>query len=309
MDDAITQALNANLNFKNTALELQKSKLDEQKSFDGKTGLFIENEDFSPMEPNGIWKVGLSQDFAWPGFYKARKELLRKTSQMVLEERENARRQLIRDVSLNYYQLIYLEARQSFFSQLDSTHQKLYESAKLRVKTGEAAGLEQMAAETKWQENKTTMLQNEQDLAIAAQNFSVLLNDNSIILPIKDSLQKIKTTPYLDSIGAHPLIKIQQKSIEIAEANTKMEAQAKLPDFSGRAFSQKLWGQRNAVTGISLTMNIPMFSTTYYQNKVKVAELETAIEKQELEQLKMSLTAQQAMQKKKSPKMKNNCNL
>ena len=100
---------------------------------------------------------------------------------MVLEERENARRQLIRDVSLNYYQLIYLEARQSFFSQLDSTHQKLYESAKLRVKTGEAAGLEQMAAETKWQENKTTMLQNEQDLAIAAQNFSVLLNDNSII--------------------------------------------------------------------------------------------------------------------------------
>ncbi len=45
-----------------------------------------------------------------------------------------------------------------------------------------------------------------------------------------------------------------------------------------------------------------MFSTTYYQNKVKVAELETAIEKQELEQLKMSLTAQQSNAKKEITK-------
>lgn len=302
LEEAIAQALDANLNFKNTALELEKSQIDQQKSFDGKTGIFVENEDFSPLEPNGLWKVGLSQDFAWPGFYKARKEFLKKNAQMVLEQREDAKKQLIRDVSLNYYQLIYLEARQAFFLQLDSTHQKLFESAKLRVKTGEAAGLEQMAAETKWQENKTIMLQNEQDLAIAAQNFSVLLNNNNLILPIKSALQKISAFQLPDSIGDHPLLKIQQKSIEMAEANTKMEQKTKLPDFSGRAFSQKLWGQRNPVTGISLTMNMPLFSNKYYHNKVKIAELETAIERQELEQLKISLTAQQGNAKKEITK-------
>ncbi len=39
------------------------------------TGIFAENEDMRPSDNKGILKVGISQSIAWPGLYKAKKEI------------------------------------------------------------------------------------------------------------------------------------------------------------------------------------------------------------------------------------------
>ena len=291
LPEAINQALKANLNLRKSTLEIQKSQIESERSFDGKTGVFVENEEFSPLDVNGTWIAGVSQDFAWPGFYSARKAYLKKNVEVNTVRQEEMKAQIIKAVSLNYYELSFLEARQKLFKQLDSTYQELFKAADLRVKTGEAAGLERIAAETKWQENKAILNQNYQDLLIAAQNFSVILNQNEFLLPSEKGLSKIDIEAGAITPSEHPSIRLQEKNRELAEANVLVERKNYMPDFSTRVFSQRLWGQKNPLTGFSVTANLPLFSSGYYRNKVKSAQVESEIQQQELDVLNQSFNA------------------
>src|SRR5689334_21123480 len=40
-----------------------------------KTGVFAENEDMRPSDNKGILKIGVTQSIAWPGLYKAQRNL------------------------------------------------------------------------------------------------------------------------------------------------------------------------------------------------------------------------------------------
>ncbi|WP_316928384.1 TolC family protein [Sphingobacterium spiritivorum] len=283
--------MTANLDIKKTTLQADKFKVESAKTFDGKTGIFVENEDMAPLDPQGIWKVGVSQNFNWPGFYKARKAYLSKNVEISAMQLEEIKARITRDVSTNYYELTYLEARQRLFQQLDSIYQELFRAADLRVQTGEAAGLERIAAETKWQENKALLIQNHQDLLISAQNLSVILNQNTFLLPNEKELIKISFNKRDITAASHPLVRIQEKNVELAEAGIRVEKKGKMPDFSGRVFSQRLWGQKNPFTGFSVTANFPVFSSGYYNNKVKAAQLESDIQQQGLLQVQQVLSA------------------
>ncbi|QQS95735.1 CusA/CzcA family heavy metal efflux RND transporter [Sphingobacterium spiritivorum] len=291
LESAIKQAMTANLDIKKTTLQADKFKVESAKTFDGKTGIFVENEDMAPLDPQGIWKVGVSQNFNWPGFYKARKAYLSKNVEISAMQLEEIKARITRDVSTNYYELTYLEARQRLFQQLDSIYQELFRAADLRVQTGEAAGLERIAAETKWQENKALLIQNHQDLLISAQNLSVILNQNTFLLPNEKELIKISFNKRDITAASHPLVRIQEKNVELAEAGIRVEKKGKMPDFSGRVFSQRLWGQKNPFTGFSVTANFPVFSSGYYNNKVKAAQLESDIQQQGLLQVQQVLSA------------------
>lgn len=227
LESAIKQAMTANLDIRKTTLQTDKFKVESAKTFDGKTGIFVENEDMAPLDPQGIWKVGLSQDFSWPGFYKARKAYLSKNVEVSAMQLEEIKARITRDVSTNYYELTYLEARQRLFQQLDSIYQELFRAADLRVQTGEAAGLERIAAETKWQENKALLIQNHQDLLISAQNLSVILNQNMFLLPNEKELVKISFNKRDITAASHPLVRIQEKNVELAEAGIQVEKKAK----------------------------------------------------------------------------------
>src|SRR5699024_5038799 len=70
---ALDTALKANFQFEIHNTELEKAGFDVKSSSDlAHTGFFIENEDYRP-DDNGELKIGVSQDFQWPGLYSARK--------------------------------------------------------------------------------------------------------------------------------------------------------------------------------------------------------------------------------------------
>ena len=55
------------------------------------------------------------------------------------------------------------------------------------------------------------------------------------------------------------------------------------PEFSGRFFSQKLWGAKNPFSGFSFTAAFPLFAVKAAQNKVKVANAEMAFQQKQYE--------------------------
>jgi len=55
------------------------------------------------------------------------------------------------------------------------------------------------------------------------------------------------------------------------------------PEFSGRFFSQRLWGAKDPFTGFSVTAAFPLFGAKAYQNKIKVAQADMAVQQKQYE--------------------------
>ncbi len=91
LDHAFQTALQNNLSLTGYSLDIEKSKVLTKSWFDlPKTGVFFENEDLSPVDKNGILKIGLSQAVEAPGVYKASAGLLNR--QLGLSESKRCHR-------------------------------------------------------------------------------------------------------------------------------------------------------------------------------------------------------------------------
>ena len=64
-------------------------------------------------------------------------------------------------------------------------------------------------------------------------------------------------------------------------------------EFSGRFFSQSLWGADDPFTGFSVTAAFPLFSAGAYKNKRKVAEADMAVQQSQYDYNKQILSTRQ----------------
>jgi len=95
------------------------------------------------------------------------------------------------------------------------------------------------------------------------------------------------------SSGINPTIAIQQQKTKIAESEIKMQRNTYMPDFSVSAFSQKLYGVDNPLSGFSVTMGIPLFGAKAAKNRVRAAEAQKDVEKQKLDYQVITLKSRQ----------------
>lgn len=288
---AIDTALAANLQFQINNAETDKASFDIKASSElGKTGFFIDNDDIRPND-RGDYKIGISQDFEWPGLYAARKDYFQEQLKYVQLNRELLKNTITRDVRKVYYELWYLQENERLLNQLDSIYTEIFQAAKLRYETGEVAALEKIAAEVKMTEMKTFIKQNRQSMLSLQQQLMVLLNKEQLYLPLDAPLDKM--TPKADTLQAnHPLIVLQQQNIKIAESNTSLQKNANMPGFSISGFSQKLYGLNNPLSGFALTISVPLLNSKSAINKVRAAEAEKTIEEQKLNSQLQELSSQ-----------------
>lgn len=242
-----------------------------------KTGLFAENEDLRPSDGKGILKIGLSQSISWPGLYAARKSYFAEQLKYAEINTDMMAAIIKRDVRGAYYQLWYLQDKQQLYASLDSVYTTLYEAAALRVKTGDVAPLDRIAAEVKMRELKALREQNKKDMVVQQQQLMLLLNREIVMLPQDSKLGKVGMAVET-SLEGHPILTLQQKRVDIAGANIMVQRNTNMPEFSGRFFSQRLWGASDPFTGFSVTASIPLFGMGAYRNKVKVASAQRDVE-------------------------------
>src|SRR5690606_23310509 len=133
---------------------IKKAELDRKGAVEfQKTGLFVENEDFSPIEPNGVWKVGLEQEIPWPGLNKARKNYMDQLISVHQMNREAVKAEIIRDIKKSYYEIWDLEQKKNLYCRMDSMYSRHFQAANIRYNTGDVPGLDRISAETKMNEN------------------------------------------------------------------------------------------------------------------------------------------------------------
>ncbi len=247
-----------------------------------KTGVFAENEDFRPGDNKGILKVGLSQSIAWPGLYKAQKNLYGEQLKYYQANTAAIEIDIKRDVRTVYYQLWYLQDKQQLYHRLDSIYKSLNAAAILKVKTGDSPGLDSIAANVRMRELQALMQQVGKEIQIQQQSLMQLLNTTEVLLPQMLPLEKL-TLPGLASDSVHPLLSLQSQNINIANAGINVVKNENKPEFSGRFFSQRLWGAKDPFTGFSVTAAFPLFGAKAYQNKVKVAQADMAVQQKQYE--------------------------
>lgn len=303
IDEVITLAKNNLLyDINKQQIERGKIQVNTTKALP-KTGVFAENEDFRPSDRKGILKIGVSQSIAWPGLYKAQKNLY--TEQLKYYEANTAAIDIDikRDVRAIYYQLWYLQDKQRLFHRLDSIYKSLSNAAILKVKTGDSPGLDSISANVRMKELQAMLQQLDNEVQIQQRVMMQLLNTEELLLPVMIPLEKLQI-PGTISDSLHPVLALQAQNINIATAGIAVIKNENKPEFSGRFFSQQLWGAKDPFTGFSVTAAFPLFGASSYRNKVKVAQAEMMVQQKQYDYNYQVLATQRIQKQKETDRNK-----
>ncbi len=294
IEEAIEAALKSNRQFRINEAEIKSAGYHARAAGEiPKTGVFAENEDLRPSDKVGILKIGVSQSVAWPGLYAARKNYFRELEKYAQISTGMLEATVRKDVRTAYYQLWYLQEKEALLQQLADIYSDLLKAAELRVKTGEAAALDQIAAGVKMRELQAFIGQNRKDMTIRQQQLMMLLNRNDWLLPLAEPLKKIEPGAG-DDAAAHPLLSLQQQNVHIASSNIAVQRNTNRPELSGRFFTQRLWGANDPFTGFSVTAAIPLLGAGAYKSKVRAAMAEKEAQEEMLAWQSQQLTTQKA---------------
>jgi heavy metal efflux system protein len=289
--EAITLAKN-NLQFEINNQQINKANTQTKTAtVFSKTGVFAENEDARPSDKQGILKIGVSQTVAWPGLYKAQKNLYAEQMKYYQTNTAVIDVDIKRDVRTVYYQLWYLQDKQQLFRRLDSIYTSLKNAAILKVKTGDSPGLDSIAANVRLMELQAQLQEMGNEVQIQQQVLMLLLNTTDVLLPVSSSLEKLAMLA-LATDSVHPLLALQTQNISISNAGIGVIKNENKPEFSGRFFSQRLWGAKDPFSGFSVTAAFPLFGANAYRNKVKVAQADMLVQQKQYDYNNLVLNTQ-----------------
>jgi cobalt-zinc-cadmium resistance protein CzcA len=278
---AIDTAMKNNLQFAVNQAEINRARLDIKTAADiPKTGVFAENEDLRPSDNKGILKMGVSQSIAWPGLYAARKKYFTEQAKYYELNTNTLSAIIKRDVRDSYYKLWYLVERRTLFQRLDSIYTAISDASAVKQRAGDAAGIDRIAAEAKMKETRALVDQQANEIAMEQQQLMMLLGRPFPALPLQTSLSRI--TLSLSDSSLHPELLLQQQKVNIADANISVQQNQNKPEFSGRFFSQRLYGISDPYTGFSVTAAFPLFGTGAARSKVRSAQAEFQVQEKTL---------------------------
>lgn len=266
-----------------------------------KTGVFAENEDLRPSDSKGILKIGLSQSIAWPGLYSAQKKLFNEQLGYYEVNKSVIDAAVKRNVRTVYYQLWYLQDKQELYHRLDSIYRTLSKAATLKVKTGDSPGLDSIAANVRLKELQALVQQAATDMEVQQRVLMQLLNTDTAYLSEEGPLSKLPISiNATDSM--HPTLALQAQQVNIAKAAIGVSKNENRPEFSGRFFSQRLYGLKDPFTGFSVSVAFPLLGSGATRSKVKVAQAEEELQKRQFMYTQQVLGTQRAQAEKEVQK-------
>ncbi|MNQ19447.1 Cobalt-zinc-cadmium resistance protein CzcA [compost metagenome] len=297
IDEVLNLGLKDNLQYNINQSQITKNQLliKGNKEFP-KTGIFVENEDLRPSDKTGIWKIGLQQAFYMPQVNQAKKNYYSEQTKYYEVNKEVINTELKKNIRSVYYQLWYLQDKATLYQQLDTIYAGLLKTTTIKVKTGESAGIEKISANVKLKEIETNITQLQKEMVVQQQVLMQLLNSSEAILPLSKSLEKLEYG-LQNSTENHPSLLLLQQNIAIANSEIAIQKSNNLPEFSGRIFSQKLYGVDDPYSGFSFSTLFPIFGSGANHNKIKAARTEKEVQEQQLQYktqiLKSDLTQRQ----------------
>lgn len=239
VEETINIGIQNNYLLKSSSLTVKQNRLLQKTAYDiDKTDLLFSQD---PTGGGNIDNsIGVMQTISLPSVYKSRNNALRQ--QTILSERslDIVKAELIRDIKLAYYDLVYNKEKIKLLDFQDSIYKNFNDRAQVRYKTGETSKLELLTAETKFREIQLQKKQAETDFRIDQLALQKLLNVSDSIEPTGNAFYDFDTSLLIDTAGLsnHPLFAYYKQKASVANAELIVEKKKLLPDFTIGYFHQ-----------------------------------------------------------------------
>jgi cobalt-zinc-cadmium resistance protein CzcA len=221
-------SLNKATTLKATAFDIPQTSVTLQQETTGSAGL-----------DNG---VTVSQDFEFPTVYIAKHKVLKAQEQHEQNNFAIARNEIIKDVTLAYYTLLYQRELLRINQAQDSLYRQFENVAKSRYINGECSKLEPMNAERLVNTCNVALKTRQNEYEAAQREMMYLLNENTPIDPADKNLSIIVATIAPENIdfASSPQGKATESEIAINKSNLSLARQQLLPEFSISATAQAM---------------------------------------------------------------------
>jgi heavy metal efflux system protein len=314
-EECINRALKDNLQSKISTLGILQSKSLEKTGWDiQKTNVLLTQDPTSGGNIDN--SLGVSQTISFPTVYAAQTKTLKQQTALSEKSAGVARLELIKEVRLAYYHLVYGMERLKLLSYQDSVYSNFAERATIRYQTGETSNLERLSAINRFKEVQLLKQQAETDLLIYQQELQKLLNTSDVILPVDSSLRKLtsEVLPDTSAINHNPVLNYQRQKINVAASQLKFEKNRYLPDLTFGINRQVVVSGYNPADitrsyfpgtrsgGFEVGLAIPLFFNGQ-QGRVQAAKISRVVSETELQNATNILKATYNQQVKQLQKL------
>ena len=260
LDEALALAIDHNALLKSTLQRQKQARLLEGTTSDiGKTSIF-HSYDANNRSPDGkaLRVYGISQKIPFPTTFTNKGKLNKINSERARFEYERELWQLKKEVSMAYYDWVYINNTLNQYLYLDSIYESFSKAAALRYDVGESTYLEKITAANYYKQQGLKITQTREELNVTYNRLSGLLQADADIVLGDVTLEAINwTLPELHPTPEYNLLKTfeNEKSIE-----WKLTKSLNSPDLSVEYFKGFTGGADSQnFSGYSIGLDIPLW--------------------------------------------------
>lgn len=196
-------------------------------------------------------RFNLTQDFQLPNVYR-RQAKWYDANRMSAESRQSVmEKDLARDISLSYIELVDLLERKKMLASMDSVYASVSQKAKARFDAGETNKVEASSSLAQLQQLRIQEQQVDADIIAQQKILNYLLNISTPILPSYTD-PKVNVEMIMDTslINQHPLVIEAMNKVKISSAQAEVERNGLAPTFMLGYSNQSLkgWQSRDGIS-------------------------------------------------------------
>lgn len=302
IDKAIETALQNNFKIKDEELNTEYLQRMSKTGYDiSNTGIIGEYGQFN-SNINDI-KIGVSQSIKFPTVYKRQKQLLIEQAKTGQWNEASQRKEITRQVSLVFYEMLYLKEKEKLLLKNDSIYSEFLRKSTLRFDKGESNILEKSTAENQAGQIKIQLQELQSDYKAVQSQLKYLLNDDANFDPVanhyKITFDENWNQKTIDSL---PSVKLKEQLVTISQSEILLEKSKKAPELIGgvywQTFKSSITNQDgyNGIYG-QLGVAIPLFNSAI-GNRTKALEINRQMAQNDLdnEKIKFQNKYQEAFQ-------------
>ncbi len=282
LESIIEIASQQNAELKSEKLKVQqKQKLSAQSWNLHKTEVYYNSDENNIAEngyPIAVW--GVSQYLEFPTVYMSQKRFAGYQYEMQQADYQVRLRELSKNVSQAYNEIIYVKHKTRIALFLDSLYDQFSQAAERRYELGETNYLEKLTAEARSNQIRTRLLQLREERDIAYKNLYQLVQSDSLFEISEETLLPIDNASF--ELKQSPEILYYEHAQNAALALNQVEKNKLLPDLSLEYFQGTNSNENARVyQGLQIGVHIPIFFGSQ-QAKIQCSRIQVEIENKRL---------------------------
>lgn len=257
LEQCVNLALKNNEGLKTAGLNIEHEHQNKRNA----TEISKTNVNYTQGQFNSIYKfdenITISQSIPFPTVFSSRLALAKAQEKGSRYYFDVTKAELIYNVKVCYYSLLYFKAQNQLLKQEDSIYHVFLDNLNSKLKQNKSSLLERTSTEMEAFEIHNSLLESEEDIENYYLELYTLMNSPADFQIAGEKFRSGYLTLNADTsiLLQHPLLNYYQQQVEVNKQNVKLEKAKIWPDISVSYFNQTIYGPAN------------IFGEDYFLNK------------------------------------------